>query len=162
MGHRTAITVLAIFLFSITCTYAQNFSGLQNKNLVRADDLGSALESLLGRIGGSVDGNIDSVVVMREYEKELRIKIYYTGFQNAYFTVSTMSQSRKEEPWVSAVKFTQPEKNSPAEVILALNEKLPEDAFSESPYLRIDISKRQDGNGKVRVYRLQKTWKANA
>ncbi len=162
MWYRNVLAVLSFAFFSVIPGAAQNFSGLQNKKLNKIEDLGFALESLLGRLGGSVDGNIDSVVVTQEYEKELRLRIYYTGFQNAYFRVSTMSQVKKEEPWVTAVKFNQTERNSPAEAVLVLNARLPEDALSESPYLRIDLSKKQDGSGKVRVYQLQKNWKANA
>jgi len=157
MVPRTLITA-ALLAGCTICTYGQNFSGLQYKRLSRAEDLGTMLESLLGRIGGSVDGSIDSVVVAGDYEQELHLRIYYTDLINGYFTVSTMNRGRGREPQVEVVRFKQSERSSPAECILKLNPAAAKEAFSESPYLRIDVSKRADGGGKVKVFALQKKW----
>ncbi len=158
MINRIAFIGMLAFFCTTICT-AQNFSGLQNKKLTKVDDLGTALESLIGRLGGSVDGTIDSVVVIEDYEKEIRLKIYYTNFANAYFTVSTMTESRQREAQVEIVKFSQPGRNSPAECVLRLNSTVPKESLQESQYLRIDIARKPDGGGKVKVFSLRKKWK---
>jgi hypothetical protein len=139
---------------------AQDFSGLQYRQLKRSDDLSSTVESLLGRIGGKLDGNIDSVVVQQDYAKELRVLIYYTGYTNGYFTVSTMALDKQRDPWITPVRFQA--NTSPAEAVLLLNDQLPRDGTAESPYLRIDISKTSGGAGQVRIFSLRKNWKADA
>lgn len=153
---------LVIFAGIGSVSTAQNFSGLLDKKLPRADHLNSGLESLFGRLGGSVDGSIDSVVVTGDHETELHLMIYYTDFVNGYFTVSTMNAFRKGEPYIESVKFSQSERNSPAECILMLKAEAVTEPLKESPLLRIEIAKKANGKGKVKVFFLQKKWSLTA
>ncbi|MCY7310587.1 MAG: hypothetical protein LH619_07400 [Chitinophagaceae bacterium] len=152
----------ALFLCSSLFCIGQNISGLQNKKLNKAEDLGSALESLIGRIGGSVDGSLYSVIVLNDSENELRIKIWYTGYVNASFNVSAMTASRQRQIAIKNAKFKQSTAASPAECILTFDDKEATGLVTETPFLRIDISKRQDGSGKVKVFQLGKMWKTGA
>ena len=160
MKYRTPL-IMALAVFSVITGHAQNISGLQNKRLNRIDDLGTALESLIGRLGGKIEGNIDSVVVLSDGEKELRLQIYYTGYTGCFFTVSTMNQSRQREQQVIPAQFSEGTAPSPAECLLILDDRTPQDALPSSPFLRIDISKREGSSGKVKIFELGKSWETN-
>ena len=67
--------------------------GVQNKKLNKVEDLGSAHRFIIGRLGGKIEGNIDRVIVLSDSEKEFSVKIYYTGFVNGFFAISTMGSS---------------------------------------------------------------------
>jgi len=158
MYNRILLAALFILINAATAT-AQNFSGLANKRLRPIDDLGFLVESLVGRLGGSIDGSLDSVVVLFDAEKELKVRIYYTGYQDGFFTVATMNESRQREIAVSSTQFSQTTAGSPVECVLKLDEKLAGANGFESPYLRIDISKKENRPGKVKVFDLRKKWK---
>src|ERR1700712_4322702 len=120
--HRFRFSIYVIvFVLSFPAFHvkAQNFSGIQNKKLVRLDDIGSLLESGLGGLlGGKVTGKVDSVIVTYDAEKTLRVRIFFTGFENAFFTVSTLSSSKQKQGDVVVAKFSQATQPSPAEVTL--------------------------------------------
>ena len=158
MIYRIAFASLYL-LFSAFAGYSQNLSGLLNKKLNKVEDLGVMVESIFGRLAGKVEGNLDSIVVTQDAELELRLKIYFTGFQGIYFNVYTMGASRQREPFISMAKFNQSVSGSPVEVVLKLDPKMTKVAEFQSPYLRIDISKKEDGPGKVRIFDLRKNWK---
>lgn len=156
------IFFIALAVFSSQSCIAQNISGLQNKKLNKVDDLGSALESLLGRIGGSVDGSIDSVIVLNDSENELKVKIWYSGYVNAFFNVSAMTVTRQRQVAIKNARFKQSTSTSPAECVLTFDDREAKELATETPFLRIDISKRENGSGKVKVFQLGKKWKTGA
>lgn len=140
----------------------QNISGLQNKKLNKVEDIGSALESLIGRLGGKIEGNIDSVIVLTDSENELRVKIWYTGYVDAFFNVSAMTANRMRQATIKSAAFIQSTTTSPAECVLTFDDRDATELVTETPFLRIDISKREGGNGKVKVFQLDKMWKSGA
>src|SRR4028118_772346 len=102
-----------LLLFSLlTCisVSAQNFSGLQNKKLNKIDDVGSLIESGLGSLlgGGKVKGSIDSVVVLNDAERELQLKIYYTGFENATLKVHASNAEKQKQDDVKKTQMALP------------------------------------------------------
>ncbi len=154
------------FVWALLClclslhTSAQNFSGLQYKKLMQADNLSSLLESGLGAlIGGKLTGKIDSVIVLEDAEKKLTVKIFYTGFQNAYFNLSIMNEKEQKQEEITTTKFSQASKASPAECQFTLTDKVVKGTKIESPYLKIGISKKENGIGPVTVFYLNKKWK---
>ena len=158
MKKRFVLAAAFISLAGI-CT-AQNFSGLQNKKLNRIDDIGSALETGIGSLfGGTIKGTIDSVVVTYDAEKTIKAKVYYTGFDNGFFAVTTMNDARKKQGEITAAKFSQATAHSPAECTLAMNAAVPKGTALESAYLRIDIGKSENKPGQVVVFGLNKKWK---
>ena len=58
-----------LLIASLSCTislFSQNYSGLENKKLLRSEDLSSLLESGIGALfGNKLSGEIDSVVVLK-------------------------------------------------------------------------------------------------
>ena len=88
--------------------HAQNFSGLQNKKLSRVDDVSSMLESGLGSLfGGKLSGHVDSVVVSHDAEKKLKGKVYYTGYEKGFFTVSCVSTAKQKQTEFKSFRFSQ-------------------------------------------------------
>lgn len=156
MYNRIRLTVLFLLLLALTGA-TQNFSGLQNKKLARVDDLGTALESLLGGLGGGLDGSIDSVVVTSDTEKELRFMLYYSGYTNGYFTITTMNDARQREPMTSLIQIP-PGIPSPIECMIKFDPRLSSVNEFTSSFLRIDIAKKENRPGKVKIFRLQKKW----
>jgi hypothetical protein len=141
---------------------AQNFSGLQNKKLNRIDDIGSLLESGLGSLfGGKLKGTIDSVIVTYDAEKTMKVRVFYTGFDNGFFAVSTMSDAKKKQNEITAGKFSRATAASPAECSLTMNASVAKGTKIESPYLRIDIGKSENKPGQVVVFALNKKWKTD-
>ncbi len=155
--YNRILLIAVILTMTVISATAQNFSGLQNKRLTRVDDLGTTLESLLGGLGGGLDGSIDSVVVLSDSEKELKCRIYYTGYANAYFVVTTMNDSRQREPMISRYEIPAGSP-SPLECTLKFDPKLTSVTKFESPYFRVDISKKQNRPGKVKIFLLRKKW----
>jgi hypothetical protein len=138
----------------------QNFSGLQNKKLKKVEDIGSFLESGLGTLlGGKLNGNVDSVSVIEDAEKTLRVKIYYSGYQDNYFGVSVVNESKQKQTEVIPTAFAQPTKASPAECVLSLAGNVAKGTKVESAYLRVNIAKKENGAGNVHVFYLNKKWK---
>ena len=157
MKGNLILTALSFVTFFCS---AQNFSGLQNKKLNRVDDIGSLIESQLGSLlGGRISGDVDSVVILWDAEKNLKGKIYYREYLNGYFTVSVMNASRQKQNEIVAATFRQADKPNVAEFSLNMADAVPKGAAFESPYLRIDISKKENQSGKVVVLALNKNWR---
>lgn len=156
------IAFLACFLFFIQALNSQNLSGLQNKRLIKSDDISSMIESGIGiLLGGKIPGNVDSVVISYDAEKNLKGKIYYKEYSGGYFTVSCLAADRKVQAEMSKAQFTQSSSASPVEFSIDLKSGLPDNSEYESVFLRIDVSKRQGGTGNVSVFQLNKKWKTN-
>ncbi len=158
MYYRILLITFILTVNAISAI-AQNYSGLEGKRLPRVEDLGVMLESLLGGLGGGMDGSIDSVVVLSDSEKELRCRVYYTGYANAYFSITTMNESRQREPMISRYEIPLGTP-SPFECVLNFDPKVGPVTQFESPYFRVDISKRQNRPGKVKIFQLRKKWAA--
>jgi hypothetical protein len=154
-----------LLLFSLlTCigVSAQNFSGLQNKKLNKIDDVGSLIESGLGSLlgGGKVKGSIDSVVVLNDAERELQLKIYYTGFENATLKVQASNAEKQKQDDVKKTQMALPASRS-VTCTLLLNSNFQKGKLLESPFLKIEITKDINKPGLVTNYALNKKWKVD-
>ncbi|MEO5564014.1 MAG: hypothetical protein ABIR18_11280 [Chitinophagaceae bacterium] len=159
MRLKTFLTILTLII--ATSSQSQNFSGLLNKRLNRVDDVSSMLESGLGSLfGGKLSGQIDSVVVTHDAEKKLKGKIYYTGYANGYFAVSCVSSAKQKQSELKPYKFSQVSKTSPVEFTIDMDAAVPPNTGIESPYLRIDVAKRENGGGNITVLLLNKKWQS--
>ena len=151
---------LSLLLLSALAN-TQNFSGLLNKKLTKSDDLGSVIEEGLGSLfGNKVKGDIDSVIVIHDAEKKLRVKIYYKEYLNGFFSVSCMSGSRVKQTEIIPFKFSQAAKASPVECMLDMDAAVPANNTFESVYLRIDVGKKENGAGSVKIFMLNKQWQS--
>ena len=153
------LILIAIALMTQFCS-AQNFSGLQNKKLNRVDDVSTIIESQLGSLlGGRISGDMDSVIITWDSEKSLRGRVYFKEYLNGYFTVSVMSASKQKQNEIVPAKFKQADNPGFAEFTLDMADVVPKGTSFESPYLRFDISKKQNQSGKVVIFALNKSWR---
>ncbi|MGB3007307.1 MAG: hypothetical protein WBC06_12405 [Chitinophagaceae bacterium] len=160
MKYRICIT--AILLLCSILSYSQNFSGLQNKRLNKFEDLGALLETGIGSLfGGKLKGQIDSVVVTYDSEKKLKAKVFYTGYENGFFTISCMNAAKQKQTEFVSFKFSQAAKASPVECTIDMEAAVPANTNLESAYFRIDVSKKENGSGNISVFLLNKKWKSN-
>src|SRR5688572_20093436 len=88
-----------VLLLTTSSTTAQNISGLLNKKLDKIDDVASVLESGIGSLlgGGRVKGSIDSIVVLNDAERELQLKLYYSGYENALVKVQAINAQKQKQ-----------------------------------------------------------------
>lgn len=165
MTYCRYILLLSILLATMMQVSGQNISSLQNKKLTRLESniavtaYTAMMDSILRTVPGSVNGTIDSVVVMRDDEYYLKLKIYYRGFDKATILAGTLSETGKQEKWVGGELFTPEERSSPADIVFELNRNLPAEAASSSAYLYIDIW--GSGTHELFIYPLQKLWTAD-
>jgi hypothetical protein len=139
---------------------AQNFSNLLNKKLNKIDDVGSVIESGLGSLlGGKIKGDIDSVVVVNDSERELHLKIFYRGFENAFFKLSTTDPSKQKQNAVKKSEFSLTGKSSPLTCVMTLSPDYPKGQLLESPFLKLEFAKDASKPGQVATYSLNKKWK---
>jgi hypothetical protein len=158
--RSSLLLIIAILTGMIFCS-AQNFSGLQNKSLSRVDDIGSLLESGLGSLfGGKLTGRVDSVVINQDAEKKLKGKIFYTGYDKGFFTLSCMSSTKQKQNEFKTFRFSQAAKTSPVEFTIDMEASVAPNTNLESPYLRVDVAKRDGGTGNVTVLMLNKKWQS--
>ncbi len=141
--------------------FAQNFSGLENKKLLKSDDLSSLLESGIGALfGNKIKGDIDSVVVKQDAERVLKVKIYYSGYPAGYFSVSVLNGARQVQKEFSVFQFSQISNPSVAECTIQMSTIVADNTAFDSPLLRIDVSKKMNGTGSVSVFNLNKKWQS--
>ena len=158
---RSSLLLIIAILTGTLFSSAQNISGLQNKSLSRVDDVGSLLESGLGSLfGGKLTGKVDSVVIKQDAEKKLVGRIYYTGYDKGFFTLSCMSGAKQKQNEFKAFRFSQAAKASPVEFTIDMEASVPPNTNLESPYLRVDVAKRDGGTGNITVLMLNKKWQS--
>lgn len=156
---KKAFFFAAILLLSFAAS-AQNFSNLLNKKLNKIDDVRSVVESGLGSLlGGKIKGDIDSVVVTNDSERELQVKIFYRGFENAYFKLSTTDPGKQKQNAIKKPEFSLAGKSSPLVCTLTLSPDFPKGELLESPYLKLEMAKDANKPGQVATYSLNKKWK---
>lgn len=110
--------------------------------------------------GNKLSGEIDSVVVLKDAERILKVRVYYKGYANGFFAVSVMGASREKQNQFSIFQFLQTSNPSVAECIIEMNKVVPDNTTLESPYLRIDISKKKNSTGNVKIFNLNKKWQS--
>ena len=142
---------------------AQNFSGLQNKILVKANDMSAEIGNVLGSFfTKNFKGSVDSVKVLFDSEKELQLQIYFTGFENGYMKINVTDASKANQASVAQLGIDLTGKTSPQLCALKLKDDFPKGQFLESPFLKIESLKSQNkvfgiGAGFI----LNKKWKVD-
>ncbi len=161
MKKKTGLSLLFSLLIGLSLS-AQNFSGLLHKKLNKIDDVASVIESGLGSLfgGGKVKGSIDSVVVLNDTERELQLKIYFTGFENAILKVYASNAEKQKQDEVKKSEMPLSASRS-VTCILTLNSNFTKGKLLESPFLKIEITKEVRKPGLVINYSLNKKWKVD-
>ncbi|AHM59363.1 hypothetical protein D770_05480 [Flammeovirgaceae bacterium 311] len=146
---------MTIFLLLIYNSLpAQNFSGLQNKQLSKIQQL----NTYVGTAG--LEGKIEKVVVTGDWENKAALQIFYTGYENAFIQLRVLEANKEELKEVNKLTFDLSETESPLQLELLLSESMPETARKESYFLEIKLSKtRSSFTGIFYFFEFNKEWK---
>lgn len=139
---------------------AQNYSGLQGKELTQDNLRDAIVGSILGAIlDGSIPGDVEKVNVIEDYETLLKIRLKYHGFESGGFVTMTITDEnllplKGFNPQTAAIT---PEVKD-VEVTLSMDPgSYPENEPFTAPRLVIIMSKTEDGSkGVKRVFKLNK------
>lgn len=141
--------------------FAQTGS-LLNKKLVRLDDLSSVVESGIGSLlGGRVQGTLDSVVVTKDSERELQVKLWYRGYDQGLVKLVATDRQKQRQKSIQGEEISLGGRSGPLVCMLQLDPALPGGQELESPFLRIEITKEAGRPGQVFNYVLNKRWKTD-
>ena len=121
---------------------AQNFSGLQNKALVKANDMTVEITNVLEALfNKNFKGSVDSVKVLSDTEKELQLQIFFSGYENGYMKINVMDDKKANQVPVAQVGLDLTGKTSPQICTLKLKEDFPKGQLLESPFMKIETLK---------------------
>ncbi len=151
------ISCVLFFILLSILSNAQNFSGLQGKELNKIDDASLALLSLGAK---KLNGKIEIVTVTYDSEKTLKLDIIHSSLENNYISFSIIDATRKRISQISSVKYTQIGADKLIQVEFVLDENLAEGTTIESTYLQIDVKKSKSNFLPTSIlYSLDKKWK---
>ncbi len=149
--------IAATLMFS---AHAQNFSGLQNKELSPDLSKESIVTGILDVLtsGGGATGTIDRVKVLDDQDVSLTVAIAFSGITEGYIIVSLTDEDLKEVKGFSTQKIAIPTGKNEVQLRLQLDPK----SYAESetftvPRLLVMASKTESGTqGVRRLYKLDK------
>lgn len=153
---RIEITLFLILTIITQSLYAQNFSGLQNKDLNKIDDVVGAISDIIS----NSNSKVDKATVTYDSERTLKVNINYSGTENGYLIASILSGNKAKQREISKIEYSLSGKSSPLELEFLLSENVPEGTELSSAYLEIKLSKsKNDFVKKTFLYALNKNWK---
>ena len=143
--------------------HAQDFSGLEGKELTRVEDMEIAGANLLWEALGPGRGlsgsRIERIVVREDRERRLVLVVFVTGLpREAGLQLTVLDQARRPQRWVGNPRVTPDSAATQVEVTIDLDERAPEGTSFESTYLRLGINKRRASVGKEFLFLLPKKW----
>ena len=157
-------TRLKVVMFVITATlafsaHAQNYSGLQNKELSPDLSKESIVTGILDVItSGGETGRIDRVKVIDDQDVSVTVAIAFAGITEGYIIASLTDEDLKEVKGFSTQKVAIPSGKNEVQIRLQLDPK----SYAESetftvPRLLVMASKTESGTqGVRRLYKLDK------
>lgn len=142
--------------------YAQNFSGLNGKELQSKSDTEGDLGVLLGGLlnkGSKIPGSITNVQVKRDSERQLVLSVSSTQLDNKILWGEVRDRDGKPQLQILTTSVVVPAGANPAELTFALDERLPKDTKLESMSLHLFAANTANSApGLVRAYSLGKQW----
>lgn len=149
------ILYIGILLFTAELS-AQNFSGLENKQLNKIDDIGSAGISLFAE---RIKGKIEEVKVTYDSERKLKVLVSFSEFEQYNYTlVAEIKDAQKlKQKEFKQIRINLNGATSPVELEFDLAENTPEGTELSSAFLELRVGSK---NLKpVFLYSLNKNWK---
>lgn len=153
--------ILLILLITLNWMFvsAQDYTG---KELVKADNLNSLVETGIGLLFGAkdIEGEITKVTVTNDAVKKLSVNVEYTGFDNKWMKVSALDVEKTPVGSILSEPIQLSAGGNSANAELSFNADVGDEKV-ESVYLKLLICKKsKDVSGKVYYYNLAKQWKA--
>lgn len=154
--------LLIALLLPFSALRAQDFSGLEGKDLTRVEDLelaaSNGMLALLGVGKPLKNGRIDRVSVREDRERRLVIVVALSGFPNGGIQATVLDQTKHAQRWLNNPKVTFDSATGQAEITVELSGQAPEGTAFESTYLKLGINKRNSSVGKEFMFLLPKKW----
>ena len=128
--------VSILFILTSLLVQSQNYSGLQNKDLVKIDDVAGLLSDIVSDFKGKIDG----VTVLHDSERSLKIKITYSGTDKGYLFTRVLNRNKKSQSLIPKIDLKLDGKTSPQELEFLMSDSAPENTELSSSFLEIKIS----------------------
>ncbi len=141
---------------------SQNYSGLQGKELSRVDDVGTLVETGLGRIfgGEKISGNITKLTVLEDSERRLAVAMQYTELTGASLKGEILDSQRRVQREITFAAEGTLGQTQPMRLVFSLSDALPKGSEVRSAFLKLSVSKAAGKSpGLVCLYALAKNWK---
>lgn len=154
---KISVWILCIgILFFSPRICSQNFSGLENTQLNKLDDISSAGISLFAE---RIKGKIENVTVIHDSERVLKISVGFSEFEQYNYTlIAEIKNAQKlKQKEFKQVRVNLNGASSPVELEFNLDENTPEGTEINSAFLELRVGSK---NLKpVFLYSLNKNWK---
>lgn len=156
LGKILLYSLFTMMLLSTIEVSSQNFSGLENKQLNKLDDLGAAGVSLFAE---RIKGKIASVTVTYDSERKLKLALEFTEFsEHNYTLIAELKNAQKlRQSEFQQIRVDLNGKQSPIELEFNLDENTPEGTELTSVFLEIRIGSKS--LKPIFLYHLNKNWK---
>ncbi len=157
--HRFLIIALLVPLYGL---HAQDFSGLEGKDLTRVDDLdivaSNGVLSLLGPGRGLNNAKIDRVQVREDRERRLVVIVSYSGLPRGGLQATVLDQTKRPQRYLDAPKVNIDSSTNQVEITVNMDSHAPEGTSLESTYLKLSYNKQGKSVGKEFQFLLPKRW----
>ena len=152
--------IISLFLTNSTQCFSQELKG---KELIKTDNINSAVESGIGLLFGSkkLEGEIENVTVTKDSYNSLEIKVVFSGFANNWLKGSIINSEQRvlSEIKTEPIQLTSGENQK--SIIFKVDDRKEIETL-ESAFLKLLVcEKERSVSGKVFLYHLPKTWTEN-
>jgi hypothetical protein len=140
---------------------AQNFSGLQGRELERERDHESAVGSLVDKALGNknAQGNIHKVIVTGDAERRLVLTVRYSQLDGKVLWGELQDRDNKPQAQILTNSVVIKKGTTQAELVFRLDERLPQETALESGLLKLYVAKDlRSGASATLTYKIAKRW----
>jgi hypothetical protein len=164
IAQRTIVLLGIVFAMDIANTSplaAQNFSGLEGRELELVRDRESAVGSLLGGVlsNKNIGGNIHKVVVANDAERRLVLTVRYSQLDGMVLWGELQDRDKKPQSQIMTNSVVLKGGANQVELVFKLDERLPQETMLESALVKLYIAKDlRSGASANMTYGLTKRW----
>jgi hypothetical protein len=164
--RAAASFALAGLLAAAGRSAAQNYSGLQGKELTPALEIGDGLKAILGGLlakNAGATGSIDRAVVADDRERRLVVSLSYTDWPGREIEGELLGRDKKPQPWFGRATASLPAPSGEVELVFTLGDAVPDDPQALlSSYLRVRVRRPGMYTETVKAFALRKRWDGSA
>jgi hypothetical protein len=140
---------------------AQNFSGLQGRELEFTRDRDSAVGSLVDKALGNsnTQGNIQRVIVTADAERRLVVTVRYAQLDGKVLWGELQDREKQPQPQIVTNSVVLKKGTTQVELVFRLDERLPPQTVLESGLLKLYIAKDlRSAASATLTYKIAKRW----
>jgi hypothetical protein len=140
---------------------AENFSGLQGRELELTRDRDSAVGSLVDKALGNsnTQGNIQRVIVTADAERRLVVTVRYAQLDGKVLWGELQDREKQPQPQIVTNSVVLKNGTTQVELVFRLDERLPPQTVLESALLKLYIAKDlRSAASATLTYKIAKRW----